>query len=295
VRERLAFSRDSSRRRSFRKLGRSLAAAAISLAIAVPAYGISIPTAPAISAAETRPALWVVRDADTTIYLFGTFHALDQNQAWFTPGIRTAFNASDELVLETLVPEDPATLHAVISGNTEPQEPKVGEPVYADRAAPSFVASAGQAMSAGRQVGMSVDNGADFVLRRAAETSGKPVEGLESFEFQLNMFRTLPPAPPQATVHSGSALTDMLGVMQSSWKSGDNGEFVKLLGNMRAQSPQIYQTLFVSRNTNWAGWIANRMAQPGTVFVAVGTGHLVGPDSVQQQLSLRGISSARVS
>jgi len=64
---------------------------------------------------------------------------------------------------------------------------------------------------------------------------------------------------------------------------------------MRSESPQTYETLFVSRNANWASWIANRMAQPGTVFIAVGTGHLVGPDSVQQQLAVRGFTSARVS
>jgi uncharacterized protein YbaP (TraB family) len=68
-----------------------------------------------------------------------------------------------------------------------------------------------------------------------------------------------------------------------------------MLGTIRAQSPQTYKTLFSDRNANWAGWIANRMAQPGTVFVAVGTGHLVGPDSVQTQLAARGIQSARIS
>ena len=295
MQERLDFSRVSARRRNFRHAIRGLAAAALSLAVAMPASGTAVPVAPAAQVIEPGPALWVVKDADTTIYLFGTFHALEANAAWFTPGIRAAFNASDELVLETLVPEDPAQLHAVLARNSEMKEAKVGEPVYGGSAAPSFVASAGQAMSAGRRMGMSVDNGADFVLRRAAEASGKPVEGLESFEFQLNMFKTLPPSPPEANVHATAGLTGLLGSMQSSWKRGDNGEFVALLGSMRSQSPQVYQTLFVNRNTNWAGWIANRMTQPGTVFIAVGTGHLVGPDSVQQQLAGRGIASARVS
>ena len=36
------------------------------------------PTASAAKAPQVaRPALWAVSDADTTIYLFGTFHALD--------------------------------------------------------------------------------------------------------------------------------------------------------------------------------------------------------------------------
>ncbi len=259
----------------------------------MPASAIAVATAPAAAAVERGPALWVVQDADTTIFLFGTFHALDANPAWFGSSIRAAFNASDELVLETLVPEDPAQLHAVLARNTAMSEPRVGEPVYGGRGAPSFVASAGQAMSAGRQIGMSVDNGADFVLRRAAETSGKPVEGLESFEFQLEMFRTLPPGPASAQASTG--MTSLIGGLQSAWKRGENAEFATLLGTMQSQSPQTYRTLFVNRNANWAGWIANRMAQPGTVFIAVGTGHLVGPDSVQQQLAARGITSARIS
>ena len=43
--------------------------------------------APAITAA--RPALWVARDADTTIYFFGTIHLLKPETRWFEgPGPR---------------------------------------------------------------------------------------------------------------------------------------------------------------------------------------------------------------
>ena len=54
---------------------------------------------------DADPALWVVRDADTTIYLFGTFHLLD-GRPWFNDEVRTAFDASDELVMEAILPED---------------------------------------------------------------------------------------------------------------------------------------------------------------------------------------------
>jgi uncharacterized protein YbaP (TraB family) len=60
------------------------------------------------------------------------------------------------------------------------------------------------------------------------------------------------------------------------------------------QSPEAHRRLFSSRNANWAKWIGRRMEQPGTVFMAVGTGHLVGADSVQAQLAAAGIASARV-
>jgi uncharacterized protein YbaP (TraB family) len=304
VQERQGFSRSQHRIAGFTKSTfggpfRQLKnAAAMSLAAffmaSAPAAGTIPANQVAVAPVERGPALWVIQDIDTTIYLFGTFHALDSQTRWFDRSVRAAFNASDELVLETLVPEDPAELHSIIARHTSAREPRVGDPVISPDKAPSFVASAGQAMSAGRAQGMSVDQGADAVLRREANASGKPVEGLESFEFQLRMFASLPPPPKAAARHSAN-IGGFIGNMQSAWKVGDNDGFAALLGSMRTQSPLTYKTLFTDRNANWAGWIANRMAQPGTVFVAVGTGHLVGPDSVQQYLAARGIASARIS
>ena len=298
--QRLVFAGQSARRGAARSLIRRLAAAALLPALAL----ATLPAAPAAAISVTGaarpiqagPALWLVQDADTTVFLFGTFHALDGRSHWFTRSVRAAFDASDELVLETLVPEDPAELHAVLARNYLARDPQVGQPVVSFNQAPSFVASAGQAMAAGRDMGMSVDHGADAVLRRAADASGKPVDGLESFEFQLRMFGSLPAARSAApSRHARSNLGGLMGGMQLAWNRGDNEGFAAILGNVRMQSPQAYKTLFADRNANWAGWIANRMSQPGTVFVAVGTGHLVGPDSVQRQLAARGISSARIS
>jgi uncharacterized protein YbaP (TraB family) len=300
VPEQLVFQGLHARRGIVRSLTRRLAAAALLPALALAALpaapAAAVPVTSAPEPAQPGPALWVVQDADTTIFLFGTFHALDGRSPWFTRSVRAAFDASDALVLETLVPEDPAELHAVLARNFLAAEPRPGQPVVSVSRAPSFVASAGQAMSAGRAMGMSVDHGADAVLRRAADASGKPVEGLESFEFQLRMFGSLPAPRSGANARqSQSNLGGLMGGMQSAWNRGDNDGFAAILGNVRAQSPHAYKTLFADRNANWAGWIANRMSQPGTVFVAVGTGHLVGPDSVQRLLAARGISSARIS
>src|SRR5215210_4718514 len=60
-----------------------------------------------VPAPVAEPAMFVVRDADTTIYLFGTFHALDGQANWFANQVRDAFEQSNELVLETVIPEAP--------------------------------------------------------------------------------------------------------------------------------------------------------------------------------------------
>ena len=260
----------------------------LAIAAALAAAGISASAASAsIPAAlpDADPAIWVVNDHDTTIYLFGTFHALDGKSAWFNDEVRTAFAASDELVLETVVPERGA----------------VSEPGKAAASAP-YLAATRLAISAGRARGMQAGNGADLVLRDVAELWGKPVGGLESFTTQLGMFGQMPteagqPAPAMSPAQARAAMDSLalvLGDMQAAWNRGDWRLFAAMLTNMRRTSPQSYNLMFAQRNAHWASWIAQRLQRPGTVFVAVGTGHLVGRDSVQAKLALRGFRSARI-
>ena len=251
---------------------------------------------PAPATAAPEPAMFVIRDADTTVYIFGTFHALDGKSQWFDGGIRNAFEQSGELVLETLIPEGP---EPVIPG-------RKGLPIRAPSVTPSasFLASTQMAINAGQSQGMQVSNGADNVLRHVAEEEGKPVEGLETLEFQLNMFNGMPatnaPAPSQAAAASATparpmeTLSQSMAEMQEAWKRGDQNVFVRMLDNLQQASPDTYRVMFTERNARWADWIAARMRTPGTVFVAVGAGHLAGKDSVLVRLAERGFASSRV-
>ncbi len=243
-----------------------------------------------------RPALWVVGDADTTIYLFGTFHALDGKSHWFDHAVKTAFDASGELVLETLVPKTSAEVAAALHKHQGLDGPG---PIRA--AQPSAgLAGARTAMSSARSAGLSADQGADAVLHRKADAAGKPVFGLEPFAAQLAMYDRLPgPAPAPAKPAAAPAVPDpriaaLISDMHNSWKRGDATRIEQVIGSIRVSSPRSYRILFTDRNALWADWIAARLQQPGTVFVAVGTGHLVGQDSVQAKLSAKGIPSARV-
>ena len=259
-------------------LAAGIMSATASLAPAAVARRLSAPLP------DADPAIWVVNDHDTTIYLFGTFHALDGRSTWFNDEVRTAFAASDELVLETVVPE---------RGAMTPKALKAGPS--------SFLAASRLAISAGRVQGMRADNGADEVLRHAAEYWGKPVGGLESFAAQLGMFDRLPaqavapgPATPAQARAAMNDLSLVMGEMQSAWNRGDWRLFATMLTDMRLGSPQSYNLMFAQRNAHWASWIEQRLQRPGIVFVAVGTGHLVGRDSIQAKLALRGFRSARI-
>ncbi|HYI43642.1 MAG TPA: TraB/GumN family protein [Sphingomicrobium sp.] len=259
------------------------------LGVAVAAAAIPAAPTPAPLRDPVKPALWLVTDGDTTIYLFGTFHALDGSANWFKDGVRQAFHQSDQLVLETLVPPAGAAPLSI---------PKTAVPTRKTGPTASFAASTRMVMNATRNRGMSTAQGADAALRLAAEGSGKPVAGLESFEFQINMFSSLAATPqPQVEIAGPSpmlALSAVLAKLQDAWVRGDMATFVPMLEQMRETSPLAYRTMFVDRNARWAGWIAERLRQPGTVFVAVGAGHLAGRDSVQAQLAAKGVGSFRI-
>lgn len=233
--------------------------------------------------------MFVIGDADTTIYIFGTFHALDAQSNWFNREVREAFEQSSELVLETLVPEGPA--------------PIIAKPLPPSSVAPSasFLATTQMAINAGKSQGMQVDNGADMVLRRAAESEGKTVEGLETLDSQLAMFTRMPATParaPRAGEPVGAnpmvSLSQTMGEMQAAWKHGDQSVFVRVLSQLEQSSPTTYRMLFTERNARWADWIRARLQTPGTVFVAVGAGHLAGKDSLLVRLAQLGIASKRV-
>jgi uncharacterized protein len=251
------------------------------------ALAAASPLGASASRAADQPAMFVVRDADTTIYIFGTFHALDGRSQWFGPQVRDAFELSDELVLETLIPE-------------KPMPGQIAPPIHAPSVTPSasFLATTRLAINAGKAQGMQVGNGADMVLRHVAEAEGKPVEGLETLQLQIDMFNRLPATPgPRAgqPVQTGSmdSLTKTMGEMQAAWKRGDQSVFVHMLAQLRQASPDTYRMMFTERNERWADWVRARMQAPGTVFVAVGAGHLAGPDSLLVRLAERGIPSQR--
>jgi len=248
-----------------------------------------MPAIPAPALVRATPAMWEIRDADTTIYLFGTFHTLDQRTSWFDDRVRSAFDESGELVLETVVPEDRAKVQAAAQA-------EVTE-VSADgtRRIKPFMAQTQTAISQGRTLGLSVDNGADAVLRRRAENVGKPVAGLEGFEEQLNTMARIPAPAPAGSASAAAAATITLNDLLGAWTKGDTGAFSSMLAGFEAKSPVAYRILISDRNARWGQWISDRMQQPGVVFVAVGSGHLAGKDSVQQWLAARGITATRVS
>jgi uncharacterized protein YbaP (TraB family) len=270
---------------------------------------------------DADPAMWVVRDEDTTIYLFGTFHLLDGKTNWFNDEIRQAFDSSQELVFEIDMPTNqqeiaqkmgPLVLQyaldkkgRTISSRLSPEQNNklkealstMGAPATAfDRFEPWFVNMTLSAASAQKQ-GLTGSNGAEEVLRRAAEGRNMKLGAVETLEAQIRMFDSMPEeqqlAQLKETLDDLGAKDDTLPRMLEAWNAGDVKGLEQVV-HEGMKDPQMRRVLLENRNKAWADWIKQRLASPGTVFMAVGAGHLVGPDSVQTFLQRLGIGTDRV-
>ena len=289
-----------------------LSAACAALCLAAPASGADTPALP-----DADPAMWLVKDEDTTIYLFGTFHALDGKSDWFNDEVKAAFDHSDEVMVEVLIPDDPAAMQPIVmkyaldkSGKplTQKLSPEgqkrlaaalasLGAPANAFDGFKPFFASITLAAVSMQKMGLAADKGVEKILLGAAKSAGKPVGEIENAELQFGMFDRISEADQIQMLEQLLESLDEIPVemqrMLTAWNKGDAAGFKAIMDESNEQGPGAYKVIFSDRNANWAEWIDRRLDKPGTVFLAVGTGHLAGKDSVQQLLGQRKITAVR--
>jgi uncharacterized protein len=288
------------------------------IGVALAAFALLSCQANKSEAKPIRPALWKVADADTTIYLFGTIHLLPKELAWQSPKIDAAIRSSQGLVLETVMDKDPQKTGAIMAQlGMSPDLPPLLERVppskrealkrvversgvpltVLDRfetwAAALTLASAGM-----KDLPVSPEHGAEAVLSRRFLGESKTVTGLETPGQQLGYFDGLPESAQRRFLESiaddDSNAKAEFDAMIKSWGAGDVKKIALTFDDEFKLSPELTDVLLRQRNENWTQWIEARMQQPGTIFLAVGAGHLAGRDSVNMMLAKRGFKVQRL-
>lgn len=274
-----------------------------------------VKAAPAV-VKDVDPALWVVKDEDTTIYLFGTVHILKPNLSWFDEGVKQAFEGSDRLVLEMVEPtaaESQALFGKLAidkSGKTlrskmsdadraiyETAMTKTGLPAEALDPFDPWAAAVTLSVISMQKQGFDINSGVEKQLTAAANAAKKPIGGVETMEFQLGVFDSMPEGEQirflVETAKVVESSSNMMDKMVELWGTPDPDGLGQLM-NEGLTSRALYDALLTRRNANWAKWIKAEMDKPGTTFMAVGAGHLAGPTSVQNLLPAYGLSAVRV-
>ncbi|WP_426024445.1 TraB/GumN family protein [Brevundimonas sp. PWP3-1b1] len=290
---------------------------ALFVAIAgVPADALAQTTAPAAAAPiqGEGPALWVIKDADSTLYLFGSVHVLRPTTGWASPRVEAAFDSASDIWFEISNPDDQAAVMPLIQQHgLSPETPLSSrltpeENVELEAAAQAMGASAAQlqpmkpwlaalSLSVAPLVKAGYDpkSGVELVLKTRAEAAGKPIHGFETIDKQIGILAGLPEDVQMAflreTLKDYENAVTMLDTMVEAWAKGDVATLDRVMvEEMKEASPALYQALLVDRNTDWADQIQTLLEGSGTAFIAVGAGHLTGDDSVQAILQQRGVT-----
>ena len=293
-------------------IGRGIRRTIVTALIAASALG-----APALA----QPAMWAVKDADSTIYLFGTVHLLKPETQWKTEKLDAAIKEASQLWLElpttnaeelapqmmplisqyglapatplssSLTPEEMTTLDeaAKLAGMTGAQ---------LNTFRPWFAALT-ISTSAIVRAGYDPASGVDPKIEAAFGARGVKPRGLETPEQQIKVFAGMSRDEEvtylRETIEDYENAAATLDGMVDQWARGDLAAMEQLfVTDMRDALPDLYNDLLPKRNANWVVQIEEMLKGKGTIFIAVGAGHLIGQDSVLAMLKAKGIESVRI-
>lgn len=287
---------------------------AITCAIALTAC-VSAPHA----ATAPEPALWVVRDADSTLYLYGTIHMRKPGARWGGPLAERALAEAGEVWTEVEVdPAHEAQVQQVVARlGIDPANPlsahltparaqQLREAATALGASPQsfdvmkpWLASLTISLLPMLKAGYDPEAGVDRSVDRIAEAAGKHMRWFESGEQQIQFLAGLPDPLQIAMledaldeVGGGTALLERL---EAAWEAGDDRMLAReMVVEMKRDDPELYDVILARRNAAWTETLIGELNGAGVDFVAVGAAHLVGPDSVQSMLRARGWKVERV-
>lgn len=313
----IALGRAASRVQSI-GAGMALGLAAWAAIFAGEAYAETpVAPAPIARAAGDGPPLWVVRDADSTVYLFGTIHLLKHGTAWGSDKVDAAFDSASDVWFEVTNPDDQAALVPVFQQyGLSPDRPlsswlTADEQATLAKAAPAagltaqqidpfrpwfaaLMVATGPLTAAGYDPAL----GVEINLRARALAAGKPIHGLETIDQQIGGLARMSDAGQMTYLRHylktyDRAAADLDRVV-AGWIASDQDAMAQYAHeNGRAISEETHQIFMARRNADWADQIETLLKGSGTTFIAVGLGHLAGDDTVQDLLAARGISVIR--
>lgn len=283
-----------------RRLAASLAA---SLSLVTPAWA--------------APAMWEIRDADSAIWLFGSFHVLPEGTIWRTEMFDSILADAEQVFFEADVrPAAAAQIGAeafvrgvyvdgtmLTDGLDEAVESQLRQtaaainvplgPILAMR---PWMATHTITLQALTSEGYRAE-GVEFVLQ--PQLPEERLGFLETGKQQLEVMAGAPEDEQVAmlseTLKQLDTLPKLMDKMLGSWTGGTPEELGDLfLMEMGGFETAFLDRLIYARNQNWIAPLEDMLAQNQDNLVIVGAAHLIGDGSVIDLLEEAGYEIERI-
>jgi uncharacterized protein len=247
------------------------------------------------------------------VYLLGTIHV---GRADFYPMpaiIETSFKEADTLVTETDLTEPQGSsrlLKLLLQNGTYPRGDSVENHIGAEtrehlaryvakskelasdytHLKPWFLSVAIAVVEA-KRAGLNTNDGMDRHFVDQATAMKKPIETLETSEFQLELMNSfseeLQDRMLLAALLDTEKKPELMGQLMRTWKSGDAERLHETTTRYLRDYPvlkPLFEKMFDQRNDTMTQKIEGFLKTPKTIFVAVGAGHLTGERGILAQL-----------
>lgn len=264
---------------------------------------------------DRNSLLWKVtgKGLKNPSYVFGTIHLINEKDFLFTPAMEEAFKESKAVTFEIKLDDmnnmssqmsmmmkafmdGGKTLRDLISKEdyelVQKHFSKIGLPlVLLERMKPMFLSALAsgdispEKMSSGEIVSY------EFKLMDKAKAQNKPINGLETMEFQMSLFDSIP-YEAQAKmlvdgIKSSDASEDQFRKMVELYKNQDLEGMQRMVTGDEEGFGKYEDILLVKRNQSWIPLMITAMEKQSTFF-AVGAGHLPGEQGVVELLEKQG-------
>jgi uncharacterized protein len=285
--------------------------------------------AQAAVAAPPVPLLWMVSDADNSVYLLGSFHLLKPDDYPLSKDVDAAFADSESLVFE-IPPEEIASpalaaqmAQAALRTDGTQLDSELSPVLNADlRTWTGAHAASLQKMGMDAQSlqmfqpwfaglvismvqmtdeGLDPRLGLDQHFAAEARTHGKPTSGLETGAQQIAFLAQMDHV--EQLQFLGESLSESnqgkqeLETLHGAWRNGDaHALWNGMAADMKRHYPKLYAHIDVERNDAWVPKIEQRLKAAGhdDTLVVVGALHLLGSDGVVEKLRAKGYKVERI-
>ena len=254
------------------------------------------------------------KDMAEPSYLYGTIHLICEADFNVADATKTAFDEADKLIME-LDMDDPNMMQSMQAKIFQPEGLKISSGLteaQAEKLDAFFKANMGVGLSAfdgmrpfvvsGMLMSAQLDCGqpASFegYFTQQAMMQQKPVEGLETVDFQFGIFEQIPHAEQvqwladalEDEAGAKAELQRMIDLYQAEDIDGMYGMFTEM-----DEYTEYKEVLLDQRNFAWQETLDKELQAEGSEFIAVGAGHLGGKAGMINLLRERGYTVEPVS
>ncbi|MBL9133191.1 MAG: TraB/GumN family protein [Verrucomicrobiaceae bacterium] len=259
-------------------------------------------------------SVWVAdSEQGGRLFLCGTIHILREQDYPLAPAYEAAYMFSNKLVLELPPGEGSgpelsrrmaqigmysadASLEANISKESWEKVREWGKkrelaPSSLNRYRPWFVSLLMTNIEYSA-LGARPDLGVDNHFEERAKRDGKPGEGLETAEFQIQLFASLSDKQQRElldqTLSEVSTVAEEYEKMILSWRNGDLKSLHEMLFREAEKHPDLMNMFLNARNLLWVEKLDEMLKKGEKVMVLVGSGHLTGDSGLIALLEKKG-------